>query len=135
VGLRRGRLLAKEIAMSSAEFLPLGELRLREAVDATGAVLVVVGSLVFGNTDTFRTAIQRLLSQPPPRLTLDLRQTSFIDSSGLGALVATRRLAQEVHVELILWGLRPQVRRIFEMVHALELFRIVDPTESNERSA
>ncbi|MBC7542600.1 MAG: STAS domain-containing protein [Candidatus Sericytochromatia bacterium] len=121
--------------MSSAEFLPLGELRLRETVDGTGAVLVVVGSLVFGNADTFRQAIQRLIRQSPGRMTLDLRQTSFIDSSGLGALVATRRLAQEQNIELILWGLRPQVRRIFEMVHALELFSIVEPADSTERSA
>jgi anti-anti-sigma factor len=119
--------------MSSAEPLPLGELRLQESSEPAGAMLVVCGSLVFGTADRFRQAIQRLLMGPPGRLVLDLRQTSFIDSSGLGALVATRRLADEQHIELVLWGLRPQVRRIFEMVHALELFRIVEPPEQDER--
>jgi anti-sigma B factor antagonist len=119
--------------MSSAEPLPLGELRLQESVEPGSAVLVVVGSLVFGTADRFRGAIQRLMAAPPGRLVLDLRQTSFIDSSGLGALVATRRLAEEQQVDLVLWGLRPQVRRIFEMVHALELFRIVEPPEGEQR--
>lgn len=116
--------------MSSGESLPLGELRLQEAVEANVAVLIVVGSLVFGTADRFRGAIQRLIATAPGRLVLDLRQTSFIDSSGLGALVATRRLAEEGRIDLVLWGLRPQVRRIFEMVHALDLFRIVEPPEA-----
>ena len=121
--------------MSSAEFLPLGELRLRESVADNEAVLVVVGSLVFGTADSFRAAIQRLMALSPARLILDLRQASFIDSSGLGALVGTRRMAQESSVDLILWGLRPQVRRIFEMVHALELFQIIDPGDTTHRTA
>jgi anti-sigma B factor antagonist len=121
--------------MSSAEPLPLGELRLHESLESDGAVLAVVGSLVFGTADRFRTAIQRLMADTPSRLVLDLRQTSFIDSSGLGALVATRRLADEQRIDLVLWGLRPQVRRIFEMVHALELFRIVEPPDDERRRA
>jgi anti-sigma B factor antagonist len=119
--------------MSSAESLPLGELRLQETVEPNAAVLVVVGSLVFGTADRFRQSIQRLLAGAPSRMILDLRQTSFIDSSGLGALVATRRIAEEARIDLVLWGLRPQVRRIFEMVHALDLFRIVEPPDSEER--
>ena len=113
--------------MSSADSLPLGELQLQLVPDAAGEVLAVKGSLVFGTADRFRAAVQDALTRTPGRLVLDLRQTSFIDSSGLGALVATRRLAAEQQVDLVVWGLRPQVRRIFEMVHALELFRIVEP--------
>lgn len=109
--------------------MPLGELQLQVAPGFGGAVVKVVGSLVFGTAGEFRQLIEQLLNQQPERLILDLRQASFIDSSGLGALVATRRLASEADVDLVLWGLTPQVRRVFEMVHAIELFRIVEPSD------
>lgn len=116
--------------MIPGEPLPLGELELQVANGFGGSVIQVVGSLVFGTAGEFRQLVEQLLEQEPARLILDLRQASFIDSSGLGALVATRRLASEAGVELVLWGLTPQVRRVFEMVHAVELFRILDSPDS-----
>src|SRR5690606_2603887 len=94
-----------------------------------GTVIKVIGSLVFGTAVDFRRLVESVIGEEANRLILDLRQASFIDSSGLGALVATRRLAAEADIELVLWGLTPQVRRVFEMVHAIELFQIMEPPD------
>lgn len=58
-------------------------------------------------------------------LGIDLGRVSFIDSSGLGALVAVKkRLGQNGVIGL--WGMAPQVRTLFEITQLYKVFEIFE---------
>lgn len=65
----------------------------------------------------FKKTCQELLasSSVPNKIVLDLSQTTFIDSSGVGALVSNLKVAREKSVELILRNLQPQVMAVLLM--------------------
>ncbi len=58
------------------------------------------------------------------RLVMDLEGVDFLDSSGLGALVAGLRKAKEKKGEIKLCGLRSDVRSIFDITRVARLFHI-----------
>jgi len=53
---------------------------------------------------------QNLWQNKPDRIVLDLSQITFIDSSGIGALINTLKTVEEQGGELVLWSVHPQVR-------------------------
>lgn len=64
------------------------------------------------------------------QLILDFSQTQFIDSSGIGALVISRRLSQQQGWALVLKNIQTQVSMALEMTDLLGIFTI----ESDEAS-
>lgn len=79
---------------------------------------------VSGELDiTVRTALvddvgAALQEEPPPRLVLDLGGVTFCDSSGLGALLDIRRLADEAGVAVVLRAVSAQVARLLDLTDA-----------------
>lgn len=64
-------------------------------------------------------------------LSLDFSDTTFIDSSGVGALVICRRLCKQHNVELLLHDVGPQVMMVLTMTDLDKIFTISkrDPNE------
>ncbi len=60
----------------------------------------------------------------------DLSQVSFIDSSGLSALVSALRLAREHNQELILTGLSRQAQMVFSLTMMDRIFEIYPSMEA-----
>ena len=90
---------------------------------------------VFGELDTLtspelREQIQQALAQRPPALLIDLAAVSFIDSSGLSALVAGLKSLKLNGGRLALLGLQPQARTIFAITQADTLFAIFDDEQA-----
>lgn len=54
-------------------------------------VIGAEGEIDLGCVDQLRDATSEVVRQKPQTVVFDLRKVSFIDSSGLGVLVATRR--------------------------------------------
>ncbi|MGB7440961.1 MAG: sugar transferase [Coleofasciculaceae cyanobacterium] len=64
-----------------------------------------------------KTKIQQLLqtSYPLEKVVLDCSQTTFIDSSGIGALVSAHKISREKEVRLIHRGVTPQMMAVLKM--------------------
>ncbi len=60
----------------------------------------------------------------PGRLEMDLSDVTFIDSSGLGALVAVHNYAKELGSTLVLLRAGPIVARFFELAGVRDYFNI-----------
>lgn len=58
------------------------------------------------------------------RLIIDMSATSFLDSSGLGALVSMLNAANGRGIPMQLRNLRPQLRRLLEMTGLLSVFDV-----------
>jgi anti-sigma B factor antagonist len=68
------------------------------------------------------------------RLVLDLAQLKFVDSSGLGAILTSYRSSKAAGSDLVLCGMRPAVKSLFELVNADRFCPIVATQEDALRS-
>lgn len=79
----------------------------------------------------FKNTCQQFLlpTAVPTEIILDFSQTTFMDSSGVGALVSNLKLAREKHVKLILRNVRPQVNAVLEMT-GLDQILTIEATDA-----
>lgn len=71
----------------------------------------------------FKEAVRECVDGAPERIVLDLTDVDFIDSSGLGAIVATKKMAATAHT-LELAGLSPTVDKVFRLTRMDRVFKI-----------
>ncbi len=73
----------------------------------------------------FKDAIRDATSGGPPRVVLDMSQVEFLDSSGLGAVVAAmKQLGSDRKLDLL--GLTPTVDKVFRLTRMDTVFRIFE---------
>jgi anti-sigma B factor antagonist len=78
------------------------------------------------NSAHFRDEVHAVLPGAPSIIEIDLSQTRFVDSSGLGALFALyRATAQRNGVILRLVNPRPEIQQLLELTQMQQLFEIV----------
>lgn len=85
-------------------------------------------SLDAGNAREFRKAVAVIIEERS-RIVLDLSSVNFIDSSGLGALVACQRLMNSRAGELRLCSMSDNVRALFELMRMQRVFMVFDSRE------
>ena len=74
----------------------------------------------------FKERMREIIQTPMPRVMLDLSQVMFLDSSGLGAVVAVMKLlGSERKLELA--GLTPTVDKVFRLTR-MDGFVTIHPT-------
>ena len=87
-------------------------------------VLELVGRVTLGEgSNLLRTKLKDVLSQGKTRLVLDLAEVSYIDSAGLGTLVAGFTSAQNQGANLKLANL---TKRFNEQLHITKLVTVFD---------
>ncbi len=73
----------------------------------------------------FKANCQKLLQDSVPKqLIFDFSQTTFIDSSGVGALVSNHKTTRGKNVDMVLRGVRPQVMGVLEMTALDKVLKI-----------
>ncbi len=80
-----------------------------EHVDGATVVLSVGGELDVATTPRFRRTVAELVSLGHNRLVLDLGGLSFIDSTGIGAFIATQNRVREASGSLVLRSVSARV--------------------------
>lgn len=78
------------------------------------------------NASSFRDEVRAAMPTAPETIEIDLSQTRFVDSSGLGALFALYKAASNGHdgVTLRLLNPRPSIQQLFELTQLHQLFEI-----------
>ncbi|EBA08205.1 STAS domain-containing protein [Sagittula stellata] len=71
----------------------------------------------------FKDRMREILGDASGRVVLDLERVDFIDSSGLGAIVAAMKLMPP-NAKLELAGLSPAVDKVFRMTRMDSIFQI-----------
>ena len=97
--------------------------------DALGpdAVLVTLdGELEFAQALTFDEALRKVERRGSACIVVDLRELSFIDSAGVGTLLAARRRAARAGRRIVIVQGPPAVRRLFAIAGLAEAFELVD---------
>lgn len=82
----------------------------------------------------FKDAVRAVVDETTPRVVLDLGRVGFVDSSGLGAIVAVMKfLGPERKLDLA--GLRPDVDKVFRLTRMDTVFGIYGDVDSATRRA
>jgi len=82
-----------------------------------------------GNAGELKIKASELIASGTGKLILDLTDTKFIDSIGLGALVSILKQTAQNDSKVVLTSLSPQVRQIFELTRLYRLFDIYESPE------
>ncbi|MEM1248365.1 MAG: STAS domain-containing protein [Acidobacteriota bacterium] len=101
--------------------------------DGDVAVISLQGRLVAGVGDILlRDSVNELLADERKKILIDLSQVTHIDSSGVGELVASRRIAERFGARLKLVRAKPDagVDRVLRMAQILPLFQMHEDAES-----
>ena len=103
--------------------------------DVSGTLVVqFAGDALDAETSkTFRKELKEQL-EGHKHVVLDLSKVVFVDSSGLGALIACLRQVSAAGGDLKLCGLSKQVRALFELVRMHRLFSIYNTRDEAMRA-
>jgi anti-anti-sigma factor len=80
------------------------------------ARLAVTGEIDLATVDRFSAAMTGLLAEGhTSRVIVDFEQVTFLDSSGVAALMAARRLADQGRMDFVVVNCRSTIRRVLEI--------------------
>lgn len=89
------------------------------------------GDLNMFSAPELRTSLVKKIESSAPKFVLDLTDLAFVDSSGIGVLVSFVSMVKKLEGgKVILCGLNPQIRNIFEVTRLMSVFIVADELES-----
>ncbi|MCC7191856.1 MAG: STAS domain-containing protein [Phycisphaeraceae bacterium] len=91
-----------------------------------GMMVSIHGEIDFSRSPDLRSELLTLLGNKPGRMVLDLSGVPYMDSSGVATLVEVLQIQRKASSKLVLCGLQPKVRGIFEIARLNLVFTIVD---------
>ena len=101
--------------------------------DALGRdCLVLGGSLDIATQSVVIAAGETVLAHGPKQLVLDLRDVSFMDSTGFRALVELNRSAQAAGAQVVLKAPSRRVVRLLEVIGLIDYWQI-EPVQCDDR--
>jgi len=94
------------------------------------AVVYLSGAILFGEESaSLRSLVRDLLSQSN-QVVLDLKDVSYIDSGGLGTLVALYASARKVGGEIKLSRLGPRANEVLQITKLMTIFDVYDDVDA-----
>ncbi|MBB4845910.1 anti-anti-sigma factor [Paucibacter oligotrophus] len=95
--------------------------------DEQGSQLVSLrGRIDSASAATFEQAVLELFSAPGRRAVLDFAGVDYISSAGLRVVLMVAKRAKQGQGQLLLCGLAPHVREVFEISGFLKIIDTVD---------
>jgi anti-anti-sigma factor len=92
--------------------------------------LTLTGEFDLAGVQQFQDAIAKAEADHPKTLVIDMSSLSFMDSSGLRALVMADERARAAERRLAIVPGPPQVRRVFEITQLEQRLDLVDDASS-----
>jgi anti-anti-sigma factor len=99
-------------------------MEISQSVSNDATTLKVSGDVDVANADQFRSAAIEACAACGETLRIDLGSVTFMDSTGLGALVFVRNHAASVGVAIVLQNVPARVVRIMEITGLTAAFTI-----------
>jgi anti-anti-sigma factor len=94
------------------------------------ADLTPLGELTIEAVDAFRALVAELLATGVTRFLLDLSRVSYLDSTGLGALVHLLRQARARGGGVVFYAVSPSVQELFALTHLDKVLQLAATREA-----
>lgn len=96
-----------------------------------GVVIVAPhGEIAYTEATAFQTAVRQASAPRPPKLIVDLSRVDYMNTPGLAVLVEALQSTRKAKTRLILCGINPRVKAIFQIAKLNTVFEIVDSLDS-----
>jgi anti-sigma B factor antagonist len=105
----------------AANPIPIPELGLETVRSPEETLVRCVGRITSSTSATLQSAVRPLIPQSR-RLVLDLTDVTYLDSSGLGALVSIYVSARRQECELKLINLNERLKQLFRITQMAKIF-------------
>jgi anti-sigma B factor antagonist len=99
---------------------PPGELAVQTWHDRDAVVVALAGELDLPVAPLARDALARALREPRQRLIIDLSGLTFIDSSGLYAILNAEKRCRDAGRDLTIRPGPPNVQKVFELTSTVD---------------
>lgn len=105
---------------------------IRTTLDDDGtATVAVLGEIDFSNADEVAQGIRdAVIDWSPPTVQVDLRAATFIDSTGLGALIEGYRAATERDIDFVVINPSVTFRRVLTVTGLADIFGLDEPADA-----
>jgi len=97
---------------------------LRSEEDGGVPVLSVRGEIDVYTSPEFRRELQNLVGLDTRTVVVDFSAVDFIDSSGLGVLVGALKRMREQEGRIVLRGMTPSTKKVFDITGLTDLFSV-----------
>jgi anti-sigma B factor antagonist len=87
-------------------------------------LLALAGEIDLHESPRVKEKLDPLIEQKLPRVLIDLTGVSYIDSSGIAVLIDAMQRIHAHGGQLALFGMRENVRGVFEIARLDQIFRI-----------
>ncbi len=96
-----------------------------------GSYLIVslTGDFDVESSEELKNEVRKKLSSSTPNVVMDLTNVSYVDSSGLGTLIALQKDARFNGGSLCIVGASSQIKRVMKMTNLYRLFTFYDKLE------
>jgi anti-sigma B factor antagonist len=104
---------------------------MQEKIKMAGDVTVcsLIGEININTSPDLRKVFDELITKKATRVILDLKDVSYIDSSGLATLIEMLRRMKKYEGKLRLCNLSDKVRSLFEITKLTKLFEMFNNEE------
>ena len=92
-------------------------------------ILQIVGEIDLYNAPEIKDIISKLIEERCYNVIIDLEKVSYIDSSGIGALISSLSNLKKYHGGLKIINVYASVRKVFELTKLTSFFEIFDSEE------
>lgn len=103
-------------------------MQITDVCEADTPVVTLAGPITFGSRKTLRAIIDAELTQGRRDFILDMQQVTFVDSSGLGALVACLSSVRKHGGTMQLQHVPKLVYELMEMTKLTQFFGVSEAT-------
>ena len=90
---------------------------------------VTITEANLSNSDQFKAELVSLLDQHNKIIILDLQELKYVDSAFLGALVSALKYAIGKKLDIVLVGLRTDIRDLIKLIRLDKVFKIYNYAE------
>lgn len=87
-------------------------------------MIALEGEIDLHESPNVREALRALIEQKMPRIFVDMTEVGYIDSSGIAVLIDAMQRIQAYGGKLAIFGIRDNVRSVFEIARLDQVFRI-----------
>lgn len=88
------------------------------------------GILDSTKADYFRQTINQLLAEEADVILINLKDVTFVDSSGLGTLVVVLKQVRSLNRKLYLCSINDQVKMLFDLTSMDKVFEVYEDEEA-----
>jgi len=98
------------------------EIRAQDGID----VIDITGQLDAFTTPDVKAEFKKLTDSRHYKLVLNLKQVDYVNSTGIGAVVAVAQQVRRRKGDLKLYGMKADIRKVFDLVGASKILEIFE---------